>query len=293
MVIIIKRRRRNKTYYYLRHNDGKIQYEIYVGKTLPKNVKEISRNFYLKIQRASWQDKLDSIIKRYRKFLNNATREEIENRQELFSYDFTHNSNKIEGSLLTKRETYNLLRFKVTPADKPESDMIEAKNHHMVFLNMIRTNSKITLKSTLGWHYGIFHYTMPHLAGKIRDRRIVVAGSKASFPHPRFVPALLKQFYRWYDAESTTTANPVELAGLAHFRFVSIHPFGDGNGRISRLLMNNILNSHGYPMLNIRYLDRHSYYTALEKAQTEMDEMIFLKWFIRYYIRQNLKPSFH
>ncbi|MEM3172069.1 MAG: hypothetical protein QXE82_00855, partial [Candidatus Nitrosotenuis sp.] len=91
MVVIIKRRKRNRTYYYLRHNDGKIQHEIYVGKTLPKNVKEISRNFYLKIQRASWQNRLDSIIKRHQKFLDNATREEIENRQELFSYDFTHN----------------------------------------------------------------------------------------------------------------------------------------------------------------------------------------------------------
>lgn len=145
---------------------------------------------------------------------------------------------------------------------------------------MIRTKSAITLKNTLDWHSSIFYDTMQHLAGKIRDKRIVVTGSKSTFPHPKFVPALLNQFYKWYAAESKNNTNPVEFAGLVHFRFVSIHPFGDGNGRISRILMNNVLNSSKYPMLNIRYSDRYHYYSALEKAQIETDEIIFLKWLL-------------
>ena len=281
MVVVITRKKGSKTYYYLRHDDGRIQRETYLGRTIPKNIQELSRNFYLKILRESWQPAQSKIQQKHSVFLKNSTKAGIENYQEIFSYDFTHDTNKIEGSSLTKQETYKLLRFKITPAGKPESDMIEAKTHHVVFLDMLHALSDISLKNTLDWHGKIFKDTLPHFAGKIRNARVVVTGSKAAFPHPNFVPALLKQFYKWYDMGDL---NPVELAGLAHFRFVSIHPFGDGNGRISRLLMNNVLNKHRCPMLNIKYSDRHYYYSALEKAQLGLDKNIFLKWFIKYYM---------
>jgi len=286
MVVVIRRKKGSKTYYYLRHDDGRTQRETYLGRTVPKNIQELSRNFYLKILRESWQPALFKIQQKHSAFLKNSTKAEIENYHETFSYDFTHDTNKIEGSSLTKQETYELLRFKITPAGKPESDMIEAKTHHAVFLDMLHTRSGISLKNTLGWHGKIFGHTMPHLAGKIRNTRVVVTGSKAVFPHPSFVPALLRQFYKWYN---TADLNPVELAGLVHFRFVSIHPFGDGNGRISRLLMDGVLNKYRYPMLNIKYSDRHHYYSALEKAQMKPDENVFLKWFIKYYLTHNAK----
>ena len=59
--------------------------------------------------------------------------------------------------------------------------------------------------------------------------------------------------------------NPVELAARAHYRFEKTHPFGDGNGRVGRILMNHILWHAGYPMLIIEYKKRKSYYKALEK----------------------------
>ncbi len=284
MVTIIRRKKGTTTYYYLRHDDGKTQREIYLGKSIPKNIQEVSRNFYLKIQRQSWVPALARIKQKHCLFLKDSTKAEIYNHQELFAYDFTHDTNKIEGSSLTKLETYKLLRFKITPASKPEHDMIEAKSHHAVFLDMIRSKARISAKNVLDWHYRIFDDTKPQFSGKLRNSRVVVVGSKSTFPHPSFVPALLKQFYKWY---GVAKINPVELAGLVHFRFVSIHPFGDGNGRISRLLMNNVLNHHDYPMLNIKYSDRYRYYNALEKAHLELDEIIFLKWFVNYYIKQN------
>ncbi|RJQ24359.1 Fic family protein [Candidatus Parcubacteria bacterium] len=284
MVTLVTRKKGNKVYYYLRHDDGKVQREIYVGKKIPKNIQELKRSFYLRILRQGWRPKLQKIKHRYSEFLKSAPKAEIDNHQEIFSYDFTHDSNKIEGSSLTKQETRKLLRFRLTPTNKPESDMIEAKNHHTVFLEMIAKKTPICSKNVLAIHYDLFHDTKPQFAGKIRSHRIVVRGSKSTFPHPSFVPALLEQFFKWYDS-AKRKENPVELAGLVHFRFVSVHPFGDGNGRISRLLMNNVLNEFGYPMLNIKYSDRYHYYNALENAQTGLDEIVFLKWFVDYYIK--------
>lgn len=288
MASIRKKSINGKTYYYLKHHTGKAYREIYLGKEIPKNIQEITRNFELEMQREKWKPAMAQIKKNYSLFLKSATKAEIKNHQEIFSYDFTHDSNKIEGSSLTKKETYRLLRFKLTPANKPEYDMIEAQNHHEVFLDTIRSNAVISSKSVLGWHCRIFNDTKPRFAGMIRNQRVIVTGSKSAFPHPNFVPSLLKQFFKWYD-KARKTLDPVELAGLAHFRFVSIHPFGDGNGRISRLMMNHILNQRGYPMLNIKVSDKAHYYSALERAQIGLDEMIFLKWFVSYYATKNKK----
>lgn len=291
MAAVKKKTRNGKTYYYLKHHAGKTYREIYLGKEIPKNIQEISRDFELEMQREKWKSALTRIKKNYSLSLKTLAKSEIKNNQEIFSYDFTHDSNKIEGSSLTKKETYRLLRFKLTPTNKPEHDMIEAQNHHEVFLDTIRSNTVISSKNVLEWHRRIFGNTKPQFAGMVRKQRVIVTGSRSVFPHPGFVPSLLKQFFSWHD-KAKRTLNPVELAGLAHFRFVSIHPFGDGNGRISRLLMNHILNQHGYPMLNIRFSDRAHYYSALERAQTGVDEMIFLKWFVSHYITKNKKTYF-
>jgi len=97
---------------------------------------------------------------------------------------------------------------------------------------------------------------------------------------------LLKEFFDWYN-KNKKKMHPVELAALVHLKFVTVHPFSDGNGRISRLMMNFILHKNGFPMLDILYEKRTSYYNALERAQLKKNGMIFLQWFFRKYLEEN------
>ena len=102
----------------------------------------------------------------------------------------------------------------------------------------------------------------------------MISGSSVLLPNPFKVPELMEEFIQWL--ASSTNLHPVELAAQAHYRFVTIHPFIDGNGRTARLLMNLILISHGYPPAIISKRDRLAYINSLEKAQLggELDDYL-------------------
>ena len=134
MASIIKRKKGKKRYCVLIHNTGKHQHEKYLGKTILKDIREIKREFLLSILRKGWKTKLDKIKAGYLKQPKSLIREHPQE----FSFGFTHDSQKIEGSAMTKKETHDLLRFSLTPHNKPEADMMEAKNHHQVYMKMIK-----------------------------------------------------------------------------------------------------------------------------------------------------------
>ncbi len=105
-------------------------------------------------------------------------------------------------------------------------------------------------------------------------------------PSPVEVLPMLTEFFQWYNKHKNRL-HAVELAAIAHLKFVTIHPFGDGNGRISRLIMNFILYKKKYPMIDIPYLGRNSYHNALERSQVKGDGRIFLQWLIKRYIKEH------
>lgn len=290
MVSIKKRTKNGKTYFYLRYHIAKLEKQKYVGQTIPKNIIQLKREFVQEVQSELWKPKFDQIKKQYLTHIKKTPKSIIEQRLTEFSYYFTHDTQKIEGSSLTEQETVNLLRFHITPDKKPEADMYEAQNHHAVFMKIMTQDQKITQKNILSWHKEIFEKTKPEIAGKIRTYPVWIRESKTAFPHADFIPSFLKQFFKWY-GKLKPKIHPVELAGLAHFRFVTIHPFGDGNGRISRLVMNRILHENNFPLLNIKYAERKFYYSALEKSATTSDENHFLKWFVGYYVRKSSKVT--
>ncbi|MFH1425124.1 MAG: Fic family protein [archaeon] len=144
------------------------------------------------------------------------------------------------------------------------------------------------MQIVLFWHKQLLSETKPDIAGKVRSHGVAIGMSKFVPPTPVELETLLKEFFDWYK-KSRKELHPVELAALVHLKFVTIHPFSDGNGRLSRLMMNFVLSKHGFPMLDIPYTKRSSYYNALERSQVKKEEGIFTRWFFRRYEKENRK----
>ena len=167
-------------------------------------------------------------------------------------------------------------------------DVQEAEAHRDLFYKILKSKKDLSLQMTLDWHWDLFNKTKADLAGKIRKYQVAIGGSKFIPPSPVEVYPMLTEFFQWYN-KNKNKMHPVELAALAHLKFVTIHPFGDGNGRISRLIMNFILNRKKYPMLDIPYEGRNSYYNSLERSQVKRDNGAFLQWFVKRYIKEYKK----
>lgn len=289
MVSIKKKHISNKTYHYLQHTyrkDGKVHYkEKYLGEKIPKNIVKIQQDFLKEIYEELYYDKFDKIKENFnkerRKIPDSIHKKELEN----FAVKFTYSTNKIEGSTLTLRETAMLLEKGITPSRRPIEDIKETELHRKVFYDMLKYKQKITLVTVLHWHKELFHQTKVDSAGRVRSYSVSISGSRFVPPYAIELDILLREFFEWFN-QNKNKLHPVHLAALVHLKFVTIHPFGDGNGRISRLLMNYVLNKNNYPMIVIYYKDRNSYYNALERSQTSKNEEIFTTWFFKRYLKE-------
>ena len=290
MVTVKKKKVGKQTYYYLEHSireNSKVhKKQKYLGKKLPKNIKVLKERFIEYIRKEKWHKHLDKIKKEYNKERKKMPASAIEKEIKTFMIRFTYDTQKIEGSKLTLRETDNLLEKGITPKDKPIDDVKQAEAHKEIFYDMLKHKKDLSIQKTLEWHRKLLSTTKPDIAGKIREHRVAISGSKFMPPLPVEMYPLIKDFFKWYN-KNKDKIHPVELAALIHLKFVTIHPFADGNGRISRLMMNFILNKHNFPMLNIKYEKRDSYYNALERSHIKKRDNIFLQWFIKRYIKEN------
>jgi Fic family protein len=298
-VVTIKTKKVGKsTYYYLQHSirkGSKVQNkEIYLGRKIPKNIEEIKWKLLKTIYEKERYPLLERVKQGYSKEIKLMSRSSREKQMEIFATRFTYNTQKIEGSKLTLKETANLLEKGITPKDKPLEDVKEAETHKRLFYDEVLIQKKdLSLNLILEWHRKLFQETKPDIAGKIRKHQTHISGSKFTPRLPVEVYPLLREFFKWYDKnkDKNNLYHPVELAAFVHLKFVTIHPFGDGNGRISRLMMNFVLNKEGYPMLDISYSGRNSYYSALERAQARKADSAFIQWFMRKYMKENAAYS--
>jgi Fic family protein len=289
MVTLKKRLIAGRTYYYLEHSvrkKGRVEKrEKYLGKTMPNNIQAMKAEFLYGIYREKWFDVFDRIKKNHSKeeklTPESARQEELKK----FSIRFTYDTQRIEGSNLTLRETAELLEAGIAPRGKPIRDVKEAEAHQKIFNDMLKQQKDLSLQLILYWHKQLFEATRQDIAGKIRKHQVAISGSEFLPPSPAEILPLLRDFFRWYE-RSKLKLHPVELASLAHLKFVTVHPFADGNGRISRLIMNFILDRRGFPMFNIAYQNRSSYYNALERSQTKKQDQIFMQWLFRRYVKE-------
>lgn len=288
MASIRKEIREKQEYYYLEHtvrNGKNVEKKVkYLGKNIPKNIEDIKKQFLSEIYEERWVSIFKKIKKNFLKEKRKTPKTAREKEVKDFSIRFTYDTQKIEGSTLTLRETANLLEKGLTPKEKSIKDVKEAEAHEKVFYKMLSYKKDLSLSLILYWHKKLFENTKKDISGKIRKHQVKISGSKFMPPSPVEIYPLLQDFFDWY--KKNKTLNAVKLAALVHLKFVTIHPFSDGNGRISRLIMNFILNKNNYPMLNITYVNRNSYYNALERSQINKKEDIFVQWFSRRYLKE-------
>lgn len=289
MVRVREKRVREITYYYLEHSlrDGsKVRKrEKYLGRSIPKDIERIKRRLLYEINKQKWFNLFDKIKERSASESKATPESAREKEIRSFSIRFTYDTQRIEGSALSLRETARLLEKGVTPRERPIEDVNEAETHRKVFFDMLNYQRGLTLQAILYWHKRLFEQTKPDIAGQIRKHHVTISGSKFVPPTPVEVYPMLTGFFKWYN-RNKGVMHPVELVALVHFKFVTIHPFSDGNGRLSRLMINFVLKKLGYPMLNIQYIKRNSYYNALERSQIKGDETIFAKWFFKRYLQE-------
>jgi len=193
-----------------------------------------------------------------------------------FAIQFTYNTQAIEGSTITLKETCDILIDNETPKNRSAYFIKETQNHYILFKKILDKQDEISMSVIQRWHYDQFKDTKPEIAGATRVVDVGIYGSDIKFPEWKAVPYHLIEFFQWYDRVGSGL-HPVYLAALAHLKFVNIHPFEDGNGRTSRLLMNYILHKNGYPMLDIKYKDRKEYFESLNMAR-EYDQWEFVKF---------------
>lgn len=280
---ILKRRKGKEDYYYLQHSFRKkgkvVTKEKYLGKTVPKNVEEIKKKFFEECHKAGLYELFEKIKRGFQKEWQEYPESMKEKVKEQIAIAFTYNTNAIEGSTITLDETRELVEHRIAP-NKSLGDIKETEAHVKVFLDMLEKKEIFSTRLILKWHRELFKETKPDIAGRFRNYLVRVGDYRA--PDWQDVKRLMRELVKFY--VENKRMNPVELAARMHYKFERIHPFGDGNGRVGRLIMNCILWHQGFPMLIIEYKKRRSYYKALQK-----DEEAFFNYFTRRYLRIHKK----
>jgi Fic family protein len=186
----------------------------------------------------------------------------------LFKEAFTYNTNAIEGSLVEAKEVADILRKREWPEDKSKEDISETYGVAEAVDYLRATKEHVSLKLVKKLHKIVFKNSKP-FAGKLREEGedVIVKDALGNIVHVG-APATqivkrLKELAKWYNRNKTKYP-PLVLAAVVHNQFENIHPFQDGNGRVGRLLLNNILLKHNLPPLNIELRNRAQYYASLQ-----------------------------
>ncbi len=290
MYIEVRQRKGRKLYYLahsLRDADRVRKFRRYLGADLTE--KEIAD------KRKKWEKVILNQITEYRKIndplhtvlskkdaeitgnLINKTDIQIKHLSEKdwlhFTELFTYNTNAIEGSTVTASEVRDIIEVDRWPAGKTRQEIAETYGVAEAISYIRETQEHISPELIKELHKIIFKNSKS-FAGKFRGKgiEVVIADAQGNIVHrgapQKNIKSLLKELVVWYD-ENKNNYHPIVLAAVIHNQFENIHPFQDGNGRIGRLLLNNILLKHNLPPVNIELKNRGMYYESLKAYEKE------------------------
>src|SRR3989344_1726580 len=271
MVFVRKKRIAGKEYYYavkstrISQNKWK-KIEHYVGINPPskKDLEAYEKEFNsIKDFLSSKKEALEKIKRIYAKKTKNATKDELLKLEDDIVTKFTYDTNRIEGSTLSYKDTKMLLQEGITPKEKPIRDIKEAENHKMAFIYMKNNISKDINGNFILELHGMLKKNVTEDAGKFRNAQVRVGDLmpvKADM-----VNTEIGNLIGWYN-KNKKKLHPLELSSIFHSIFERIHPFFDGNGRVGRLLLNFILLKNSYPIVIVQNKNKRRYYNALKHA---------------------------
>jgi Fic family protein len=213
-------------------------------------------------------DKYKSIIDDYRPL----SQSEIKDIDAYYCIGLTYASNALEGNSLSLTETKDVLEDGLTVAGKLVSDYFEAIGHSEAYNYMLKIarekNNEITEENILKIHRLFYYRNNFNEAGFYRKKPVIITGTEFKPPAASKVNNLMKKFIEEIN-RNTTEMHPLIKAAYAHLKFVEIHPFIDGNGRVARLLMNLILMNYGYQIVVIPPVIRTDYINAIKQTQSK------------------------
>jgi len=187
--------------------------------------------------------------------------------KQFFKIETTYSSNAVEGNTHTLEETKIILEDGITIGGRTLREFHEVEGHGKAYDFMFSLIKKriLTEKDILYCHL-LFSQNIPDFInpGTYRKIKVIISGSKKVLPKAEDVPGKMKEYMQWMKKERDKL-HPVMFAAEAHRKLVNIHPFTDGNGRVSRLVMNTCLYQDKLFPVSIPVLRRSDYYMVLEK----------------------------
>jgi Fic family protein len=196
--------------------------------------------------------------------------------------EYTYESNRIEGNTLTLQETELVIAHGLTISGKSMREHLEAINHNDAIgfvKELAASGSPITEREIMQIHNLVLRGIDQHEAGRLRRHAVIISGTEHVPPQPEHLRDEMDAYMKWYKF-NFNKMNPVVMAADIHEKFVTMHPFIDGNGRTSRLLMNLHLLQFGYPLIVLKgdTRSRKAYYLALDAARCKPEQDVFRKF---------------
>lgn len=265
--------------------DGRIEGAIKVGNTwnIPvdaskpidkRNIKN-DNDFKFNLGKTYFDkvDELNNKLNSKRPF----SKETLKSLRNSINLEWTYNSNGIEGNTLTLRETQIVLEG-ITVGGKTLREHLEAINHEKAIEyieDLVKEKNPVTEWNIKNIHQLVLKEIDDKNAGKYRSENVAIMGATHTPPDHLIVPELMEKLILNY--QKWNKYHPIIKAAIIHGELVKIHPFIDGNGRTSRLVMNLSLMNSGYLPVIIKKENRLEYYNALDKAHTTGDYTDFVK----------------
>ncbi len=190
--------------------------------------------------------------------------------KDFYRIGLTWTSNALEGNSLTESETKVLIEDGLTVGGRPLRDMFEAVDHARAYNYMFTLigNKEINEKDIIYLHKLFYQNIDADFAGRYRDIPVFISGYNYPVTKEENIQSEIDNLCKWIKTEREKY-HPVEFAAILHKKFVFIHPFKDGNGRVARLLMNTALIQDGFLPALIPPILRSEYIYLLEKAHKD------------------------